>query len=58
MNTGLNKPKKHKSLIIQKLQKTRSVAEFEKTKKSMLLAAKKQKICKPVTIILNGKTQD
>ena len=36
----MNKPKKHKSLIIQKLQKNRSIAEFEKTKKRMLLAAK------------------
>jgi len=36
----MNKPKRHKSPIIQKLQENRSAAEFEKTKKRMLLAAK------------------
>ena len=36
----MNKPKRHKSLIIQKLQENRSAAEFEKTKKGMMLAAK------------------
>lgn len=36
----MNKPKRHKSPLIQKLQENRSAAEFEKTKKRMLLAAK------------------
>lgn len=36
----MNKPKRHKSQIIQKLQENRSVTEFEKTKKRMMLAAK------------------
>jgi len=36
----MNKPKRHTSPIIQKLQQSRSVAEFEKTKKRMQLAAK------------------
>jgi ribosome-binding protein aMBF1 (putative translation factor) len=36
----MNKPKRHKSPIIQQLLENRSAAEFEKTKKRMLLAAK------------------
>ncbi|HTH31874.1 MAG TPA: helix-turn-helix transcriptional regulator [Lacibacter sp.] len=36
----MNKPKRHKSPVIQKLQANRSSAEFEKTKKRMQLAAK------------------
>lgn len=38
----MNKPKRHKSPVVQKLQQDRSVAEFEKTKKRMMLAAKIQ----------------
>ena len=36
----MNKPKKHSSKLIQKLQQNRSEADFEKTKKRMMLAAK------------------
>jgi len=36
----MNKPKRHKSTIIQQLQQNRSAADFEKTKKRMMLAAK------------------
>ena len=36
----MNKPKKYSSKLIQKLQINRSAAEFEKTKKRMMLAAK------------------
>lgn len=38
----MNKPQRHKSTIIQKIQSQRSSADFEKTKKRMLLAAKIQ----------------
>ena len=38
----MNKPTRHKSLIIDKLQQSRSVMAFEKTKKQMLLTAKIQ----------------
>jgi transcriptional regulator with XRE-family HTH domain len=38
----MNKPKRHKSKLIQQIQEQRSVAGFEKTKKRMLLAAKIQ----------------
>ncbi len=36
----MNKPKRHTSPAIQKVQANRSIAEFEKTKKRMMLAAK------------------
>lgn len=38
----MNKPKKHESPVIKKIQEDRSASEFEKTKKRMLLAAKIQ----------------
>lgn len=38
--TMMNKPKKHKSLIIQRLQAKRSSLDFEVTKKRMMLSAK------------------
>lgn len=38
----MNKPKRHKSKLIQEIQQNRSAAEFEKTKKRMLLAVKIQ----------------
>jgi hypothetical protein len=38
----MNKPKRQKSAAIQKLQQNRSEAEFHKTKKRMMLAAKIQ----------------
>jgi transcriptional regulator with XRE-family HTH domain len=38
----MNKPKRHKSKLIQQIQEQRSVAGFEKIKKRMLLAAKIQ----------------
>lgn len=38
----MNKPKRQKSKIIQKIQEQRSSADFEKTKKRMLLAARIQ----------------
>lgn len=46
----MNKPKKHKSPVVQKLQQNRSVAAFEKTKKRMLLAAKIQDAIKAKNI--------
>lgn len=38
----MNKPKRHSSKLIRELQEKRTPAEFEKTKKRMLLAAKIQ----------------
>lgn len=38
----MNKPKRQKSPVVQKLQQNRSAAEFNKTKKRMMLAAKIQ----------------
>lgn len=38
----MNKPKRQKSTVIQKLQQSRSTAAFEKTKKQMMLAARIQ----------------
>ena len=46
----MNKPKRHKSPAVQKLQENRSVATFEKTKKQMLLAAKIQDAIKAKNI--------
>lgn len=42
----MNKPKRHKSKIIQNIQQQRSSDDFEKTKKRMLLAVKIQEAIK------------
>lgn len=42
----MNKPRRHSSKLIRELQEKRTPAEFEKTKKRMLLAAKIQNAIK------------
>ncbi len=46
----MNKPKRQKSPAVQKLQQNRSEAEFNKTKKRMMLAAKIQDAIKAKNI--------
>jgi len=48
--TKMNKPKRHISPAVQKLQQNRSKAAFEKTKKRMMLAAKIQDAIKAKNI--------